>query len=242
MIKCVIFDFGDTLSNAKKSNEITQKECPELDILKKRKTDLTKEELMDAKKQAEERYRKSDYLLIQKDPYIFLRILLDELGIEFNKKLSDECDNAFWAGRVHNSELMPNAKKLLLYLKKKGVLLAVITNTKIWHNERIAHKHGLYDLFDEFVESHKFGGVKSELKIFEHFLEQINKNKQKVILPEECLMVGNNLNEDTAAKKIGMKTAILKTNIHVSQLAEIIEPNYYIDDLIEIKEIVEELR
>jgi FMN phosphatase YigB (HAD superfamily) len=242
MIKCVIFDFGDTLSNAKKSNEITQKECPELSILQKHKPNLTKTGLMETKKRTEELYRNSNYLDIQKDPYIFTRILLDELGLAFDKTLCDECENIFWEDRAGNTELMPNAKNLLLYLKDNNILLAVITNTTDGHNAKISKNHGIFDLFDEFVESHKFGGVKSELKIFEHFLEQINKNKQKVILPAECLMVGNNLNEDTAAKKVGMKTVILKTNIHVSQLAEIIEPDYYIDDLIDIKEIVEELR
>jgi len=226
MIKLVIFDFGDTLSNANKSNEIVQEMCPEIKVLKNHGYDFSREGMIKAKEKTEKLYRKSDYLSQQKDKYLYVKLLFSVLGVNGNKDFFDECEKAFWDERIKQTELMPNAKETLKELKSRGIKLAVITNTKSGHNKQVAKKTEILDLFDEFIMTHEFGSVKSELKIFEHILERFPDIK-----PEECLMVGNNLNEDTVAKKIGIKTAILKTNIVTSKLTEQIEPDYYIDDL-----------
>jgi pyrophosphatase PpaX len=164
---------------------------------------------------------------------LYTKILFDVLRVKGNNDFYDECEKAFWEERIKQTKLMPNAKTTLKKLKLLGLKLAVITNSKDTHNQRIAKEKGIFCLFDEFIMTHEFGSVKSELKIFEHILEKFPKIKAR-----ECLMVGNNLNEDTAAKKIGMKTAILKTNIFYNKLAEKIEPDYYIDNLKELLNII----
>jgi FMN phosphatase YigB (HAD superfamily) len=233
MIKLVIFDFGDTLSNAKKSNITVQAMCPEIKIFKKHGYNFSKTEMLKAKEKTEQLYRKSDYLEQQKNKYLYMKILFDVLRIKGNKEFYDECEKVFWEERIKQTKLMPNAKTTLKKLKLLGLKLAVITNSKENHNRRIAKEKGILELFDEFIMTHKFGSVKSELKIFEHTLEKFPNIKA-----EECLMVGNNLNEDTSAKKIGIKTAILKTNLISNNLAEKIEPDYYINDLKEILSLI----
>jgi len=233
MIKLVIFDFGDTLSNAKKSNTIVHKMCPEIKVFKKHGYEFSKEGMIKAKEKTETLYRESDYLVQQKDKYLYVKLLFSVLGINGNKDFFDECEKAFWDERISQTELMPNAKETLKELKSLGIKLAVITNTKSGHNKQVAEKTGILNLFDEFIMTHEFGSVKSELKIFKHILE-----KFQTIKAEECLMVGNNLNEDTAAKKIGMKTVILRTNLCHNKLAEKIEPEYYINNLKELLHIV----
>jgi len=233
MIKLVIFDFGDTLSNAKKSNIIVQAMCPEIKVFKKHGYNFSKKEMLKAKEKTEELYRKSDYLEQQKDKYLYMKILFGVLRVKGNNDFYDECEKVFWEERIKQTKLMPNAKTTLKKLKLLGLKLAVITNTKSGHNKQIAIEKGIFHLFDEFIMTHEFGSVKSELKIFEHILKKFPNIKAR-----ECLMVGNNLNEDTAAKKIGMKTAILKTNIYHNKLAEKIEPDYYINNLKEILYLV----
>jgi phosphoglycolate phosphatase-like HAD superfamily hydrolase len=62
VIKLVIFDFGDTLSNAKKSNRVVQAMCPEIKVFKKHGYDFSKKEMLKAKEKTEKLYRKSNYL------------------------------------------------------------------------------------------------------------------------------------------------------------------------------------
>ena len=54
-------------------------------------------------------------------------------------------------------------------------------------------------------------------------------------------MVGNDLIEDTAAKKLGMKTVIFTKKVFGENDLEKIDPDYYIDEFDELINIVEKL-
>ena len=193
-------------------------------------------EIIKAKEETEIEYRKLDNRIRLSDAPIFESIFLEKLGEKPDKNLGKLIASAYWDTKLEKVCLFPTTKETLEYLKNLGLILCVITNTKTDTNRRIAKKLGIFKYFDYFIMSHEFGGIKSELKIFHYLLEEINK--QTKILPEECLMVGNDLEEDTVATKIGMKTGILEKEIHNKHPEKMIKPDYYIKELIEIREII----
>lgn len=238
MIKCVIFDFGDTLVQSSVAAEKTHKNRPELQILKKLGYDFSNKKLNNATLRMIEKTKNLSSKVKQEDKTIFARTLLQELGIKPTKKLAIECENAYYAKLRENIKLMPNTVKLLEFLKKKKIIACVISNTRIDSNLKIAKNLKIRKYFRHFIMSHLFGSVKSELKIFRHALEEINKNRKNKIKPEECLMVGDNAEEDGAAKLTGMKTAILTKFLRKKEHLQRLKPDYLINDLKEIEKIV----
>ena len=235
MIKCVIFDFGDTLVNSSETDKtVFNAYMEKIHSLFNNKFSM--DEIIKAKEETEIEYRKLDNRIRLSDAPIFESIFLEKLGEKPDKNLGKLIASAYWDTKLEKVGLFPTTKETLEYLKKQGLILCVITNTKTDTNRKIAKKLGILEYFDYFIMSHEFGSIKSELKIFHHLLEQINKKTK--ILPEECLMVGNDLEEDTVAKKLGMKTAILTKEIHNKHPEKMIEPDYYIKKLIDLKEII----
>jgi len=236
MIKCVIFDFDDTLVKSLHDKNEFYDEYKKL--LKKQKLPYSMSAIKRAHNFAEQEYIKFGGTQRQPTDFYFEKQFFNSLGITKNQKLAKLLHNAYIAYRLKLTKLMPNTKETLSALKKAGISLNVITNTREDTNRILAKKHGIYKYFDHFLMSHEEGTIKSDLKIFHLLLEKLNKNKKTKILPSECLMVGNNLNEDTAASQIGMKTAILTTKMAVNKNLQSFEPNYYIDNLKEIIAIV----
>ena len=237
-IKCVIFDFGDTLAQNSKAGFQVRKNPPEVRILRKHGFEFSKKEILDAWIRMREKTKDIPAAIRMRDKYIYAKTLLVELGLKPNLKLAKECEKSYYAGLLEKIKPMPNALKALKYLKKKKIIIGVVSNTRIGFNRKAAIKLGMRKYIKHFIMSHLFGSVKSDLKIFHHALEKVNKNRKNRIKPEECLMVGNSVEEDGAAKTIGMKTAILKPTIMQEHLLEKTKPNYLINDLKEITEIV----
>ena len=236
MIKCVIFDFGDTLVNSGETNKTAfDAYMRKIHSLFNNKYSMS--EIIKAKEEAEIDYGKLDNVTRLSDTPVFENIFLGKLGEKPDKKLGELIASAYWDTKFEKVSLFPRTKETLEHLKGQGLILCVITNTKTDTNRRLAKKLGIFKYFDYFLMSHEFGSIKSELKIFHHLLEQVNKKNK--ILPSECLMVGNDLEEDTVAKKIGMKTVILTKEVYNKHPEKMIKPDYYIKELIELKEIIE---
>ncbi|MEI7961065.1 MAG: HAD-IA family hydrolase [archaeon] len=239
MIKCIIFDFGDTLVNTKRKT-IEAHMVEYARFLNKHGFYFSSDKVIAAHKATEKTWSSFD----EKSKQIrrlWEKTFLKALGVNPTNKLCFAMEKAYYYFRIKNDKLMPNTIKTLKKLKKQGIRLCVVTNTKTNTNYVLAKEFKILQYFDYFLRSHKEGTIKSELKIFHLLLEKLNKNRKNKILPSECLMVGNNLNEDTAASQIGMKTVILKKYIYVNKTKAFFEPDYYIDDLIEIVNIVAEL-
>lgn len=240
MIKCVIFDIGDTLIDMRGAIKEIWRNVPEREVLKKHGFDFTKEELFNAKKEMDRlsNLEKSNYLTTQKEPLFFSRILMKVLNLEENDLIAKELEDIFYKSKEDIAKPIKNSKELLKQLHKKGIILGIISNTKNETNMNLIKKFDLDKYFYIILESHKEGHVKSEGKIFVQFLELLNKNRSEKISFEECLMVGNNICEDTIAKKVGMKTVILKPFLCKRENIEFVEPDYYINDLIEVLKLV----
>jgi len=239
MIKCVIFDYGDTLADSKAANKKAFTNAPEQKVLERHGLEFSKKHVQDAFCEASKKGKAlGEKALIKK--LFFAKEFLKELGLRPTEKLAQECENAYFTEREKHRKLMPNALELLKFLKKKGMILCVITNTRTDSNKKNAKRLGIFKYFKHFIMSHKVGSVKSELKIFRHLLERLNKGRKNKIRSEECLMVGNHAGEDGAAKLVGMKTAIYTRHLHGKKFLKTLKPDYLVKGLEEIEKIIQE--
>lgn len=239
MIKCVLFDFGDTLVDSKSASKVA------FDFYMEKLINIfngkySLEEIISAKSKTDKEINLVSLKERQSKAHSFYfeKLFLKNLGEASNKELMELVSRAYWDSKIKYTNLFLDTIDLLDYLKKRGIVLGVITNTTSETNRVISKKHNIIDYFDLFIMSHEFGGVKSELNIFKKAMDEINKNRVKKILPSECLMVGNDFEEDTSAKRVGMKTVILTKNVNNKNSKYAIEPDYYIDNLIEIKALL----
>ena len=237
MIRAVIFDFDGTLVEPKKNSPLVllgyQRFLQENDLV------FSVQSIQNAHKVAEARW--DSFKERQKRPttFCFEKWFLSALAVKPTLKLSRALHNRWINYREKNTKLIPWSKKILKELTKKGVRIGVITNTSDNSNQIIAKHLEINKYIEYFLMSHKEGTIKSELKIFHKMLNLFNEGNKNKIKPRECLMVGNNLNEDTAANKIGMKTAILTRRLELNRNRIHFEPNHYIKSLIEITKIIE---
>ncbi len=100
----------------------------------------------------------------------------------------------------------PRAKEVVDWIKEKGFRIALATNPlfpSIATESRIRWA-GLepedFELFTTYEESTH---CKPNLDYYRDVLEQMN------LSPEECIMVGNDVDEDMIASKLGMKVFLL---------------------------------
>ncbi|MCX8094293.1 MAG: HAD family hydrolase [Candidatus Goldbacteria bacterium] len=85
--------------------------------------------------------------------------------------------------------LFSDVKKSLIYLKKKGFKLGIISNASP-EAENILKRTGIYDIFDSIIISEKVGFEKPDVNIYKKALKTIN------VLPEETIFVGDNFIAD----------------------------------------------
>jgi len=166
---------------------------------------------------------------------MFLKTMCHMLGKEIDDKTAEEKDWMVWNYIIERTELMPNAIEILDYLKSKRMKTAIISNGNDDRANAIIDRFGLRKYFDLVVISENVGGEKSTTIPFKVALEKLNLN------PKEAIMVGDRIDEDVlGAKRIGIKAVKFNwgpwkdTNYE----KEKIEPDFVIDDLIQLKDIL----
>jgi len=237
MIKCVIFDFGDTLVKSIHNESVFI--LAYKNFLNKHHMDFSVNKIKQAHYAAAGKWKKLGHTQKTPTKFYFEKIFFSALGLSPRKELSCQLHEEYTKLQIRRTKLFPSAKCTLKKLHDKKIILCVITNTDDNTNRIIAKKKTIYKYFTHFLMSHEEGTIKSELKIFNILLRKVNKRRKDKIHPNECLMVGNNLNEDTAASKLGIKTAILTKSIEFDKKRQVFEPDYYIDNLNEIQGIIE---
>lgn len=101
-------------------------------------------------------------------------------------------------------------REIVNILREKGYTLVVATNP-LFPRQAILHRiqwSGLEEKDFSFItdyESMHF--CKPNLDFYSEILQRIEKR------PEECIMIGNDVQEDLIAEKLGMKTFLIEDNI-----------------------------
>ena len=164
---------------------------------------------------------------------VFWDFFLDKYGDEAKKDISafeeyyqNEFDNV--KSVVHFDERVP---KLVAKVKEMGLRQILATNPlfpEAATRKRIGWA-GLdtedFEIFTTYENSHY---CKPNLKYYEELLHK------QGLKPEECLMVGNDVDEDMVAERLGMKV-FLVTGFMLNKSGKNIEvyPNGDFDDLME---------
>ncbi|MFQ6125634.1 MAG: HAD family hydrolase [Candidatus Heimdallarchaeota archaeon] len=134
------------------------------------------------------------------DPHYRVRQMLQLLKIR-NHSLVVELADTFVRLRKDCVQIFPGVKRGLYRLKKQ-YQLAILSNGPSDLQRNKLRWLGLYEIFDWILISEEIGYNKPDLRIFRYALRATRMK------PEEGVMIGDTVEADLAAKKIGMKTIL----------------------------------
>lgn len=134
------------------------------------------------------------------DPHYRFQQMLKQLKIR-NKSLVVELSETFLQKRKDCVQIFPGVKRGLSRFKKE-YQLALLSNGPSELQRNKLRWLGLYEIFDWILISEEIGFNKPDLRIFRYALRATR------VKPEEGVMVGDTVEADLAAKKIGMKTIL----------------------------------
>lgn len=167
---------------------------------------------------------------------IFEETFLNLLSIEREKiwpTLDDFYENVF-PSFSYLCKPTPTARKVVEEAMNQGFIVVVATNP-VFPKVAIDHRlkwAGIIDLPFEHVtvyENSTF--TKPHAQYYESICEKINVDS------ENCIMVGNDMQEDMVASKIGMKTFLVE-----GYVIDRGEPNYSIDDRGTLEDLYEKMK
>lgn len=233
MLEAIVFDLGGTLFQAEDARE--KAAHAQHERMKELGYDLSREKYREISKKASKIFHEKYYRDPKRFEYgKFMEIFFDLWGKEADEEDLKEMDKAFIETSTENQKLMPHGKEAIEYCRGKGLTLGVISNGNELMTERRLKKIGMEDPFDVVLYSTGVGAEKSAVEPFKVFLRKTG------LEGEECLMVGNRMDEDTYAKKVGMKIVLLTKNAS-DPIGEKMEPDYRIQGLDELRDIIESL-
>ena len=181
------------------------------------------------------------------EAYKILREIIDEYGSNYDKHFNvltkriygEEKPLLIALGMItyHNVKfallrLFPQTTSTLIYLKKQGYDLGVISNgitIKQW--EKLI-RLDLHHFFDHVITSKEAGAEKPDKHIFECALEKMGYDAEK------CVMIGNKFSEDIlGAVNVGMSAILVNSELKESEKEYIKEKDIKINVLSHIGEI-----
>jgi putative hydrolase of the HAD superfamily len=236
MFACIIFDLGDTLVGVTKGIEKIYKLDLQLNDFNKAGFNISRKDYFWALDKTNEDFAK----LKTQEGYeegFFVSSILKHLNRKHSKNFAIKLSKKFFSYQKKYTKLEPFAKQTLIFLKRKGLKIGLISNGNTKKARQWLKFFKIHGFFDVVLTSHETGANKSDLKPFKLFLQKINAKSKTKILPENCLMVGDNAFEDISAKKLGMKVAVYLPNLSQKEKQQI-KPDFQIKKLNEIKKII----
>lgn len=220
-----LVDSENTVKKARE-NKIT------LNNFKEEGYEITEEELEQAirETQNEIRYIKGEK---RHQDALFTRILTEKLGLDLTEKEIIRIESKFNKFLFENMELIEGTREILDYLNEEGIEVVLISNGRTKEVEDRLNKFDLKEYFSETLTSEEIGKRKHRLEPFKRVLET------REVETDQILMVGNRKDEDAHAKRLGMKAVLFKPQEKLRREEDTIEPDYEIESLKEIKEIIQ---
>jgi len=233
MIKAVFFDLGCTLVDIatfliKYADEV------DLRLLKSLGFDVTLEKVKRARRKTEEEIETKYKNNSEKHRVgLFFFHFCKNLGFKIDMKTAVEKDDKFWEEWILHMKLLPNAVKILNYLRATGFKLAIICNGNKKRTHQILDRLGIKDYFDLVVASEMVGKEKCTSLPIKYALEKLR------LKPKEAVMVGDRKDEDIiGAYRLGMKTIRVDYGFGAPMHGRTKEADYVIDDLIKLKDVL----
>ena len=225
-----MFDLSNTLVEFDLSKVEQEFNIP---YMKRAGYDISVERWVEAKKTVDgEIERNSPEIADKFGGWMYLMSLA--LGINMTMEKCIEEEKAFNDYAVKKSRLMSNALKILNFLKDQGIKLIVMSNMKKEVAEKVLEKHNIKRFFDFIVNIEELGYKKSSLTPFKVVLNELRYP------PNECIMVGDRLDEDAYCKRVGINFVWISK--FKREFYRTIEGyDFEIKDLMELKPIVFDL-
>lgn len=134
--------------------------------------------------------------------------------------------------------LMPGARELLDYLSDKTYRLCIITNGFSEAQLPKMKSSDIYRYFSHFYLSENIGYMKPNPKFFEGVLQQLSQHYGHEVLPEECLVIGDDYKVDIEGAHSAHIPQVFY-NYNAKFKGEYsFRPTYEIHQLIQLKEIL----
>lgn len=116
-------------------------------------------------------------------------LLLNEFDIS-NKAWGDLLGDTYTKLQDDMISLLPGVREALIKLRQKGVRMAVITNGKAKTQREKLDRFDIKKFFEEIFIDTEIGISKPDVGIYQFAMNKMN------VKPDECVMVGDNLNWD----------------------------------------------
>lgn len=143
-------------------------------------------------------------------------------------------------------KLLPHAEEILSWAKERGYINLLATNAVRAVIKLRLNYLKLTPFFEAIITSDDVQALKAEGKHFEHGLRLFQAE------PSDCFSIGDNPIQDIdSARRLGLKTIQTcfgpnLTHYHTTHLAlnhqEKVQPDFKVDDLKDIKDILEKFR
>lgn len=164
-----------------------------------------------------EALKKATYAMLHHDGHntnetVFWHQWTRDLGEEISKhpqELESFYRNEFSKAKQGTS-IQPLARDVVKYLKNKGYRLILATNPmfpRIATQQRVLWAGLDLDDFDEITTYETYHFTKPNLAYYEEILNKFDLN------PQQCLMIGNDVQEDLIVNQISMKSYLVTDHI-----------------------------
>lgn len=238
VFRAVLFDIGDTLwhsRNAPPADEFRRMAAERVEVWLRERGHRCVEPAKlarvawDAMEAAMRIARTTD--LLEPDYGVVAREAARTLGLDLEADAAaDLLEAAYVSGVEGGKAPFPDARDVLLELRRRGFLLGAVTN-RAFGGERFRadlRDAGLDIGWDAESVSVEVGYLKPHPAIFEHALSTL------AVAAHETVMVGNSLTEDVAgAQRLGMATAWRRC----APDAEGVAPDFSFDELTDLLEM-----
>jgi len=205
-IKAVLFDMGNTLVKYDYGlpEEVFQRVLFSLGI--SRSLDDIKKAFLNAEKEAEDINLLVSMGKIKRDEFWHQwdSLVLKHLGIAEHEKLAKSFTHSKWMDFV-DSTLYPEAKEVLLELKRRGLKVGLISNGYEEEIDLVLEKADLEKAtFDIIVGVDTIKKAKPNPDIFRYAISKLD------VKPEETIFVGDNVEADyKGAEKAGIHALLI---------------------------------
>ena len=197
--KAIIFDTDNTLYSYAPANELALKSVFTkaellLNINRKIFEEKFKEARLEIKKRICNQASSHSRLL-------YFQRTIELLGFKTQLLLTLDLEQTYWRTFLQSCKLFPNVRELLDKLNNLNIQTAIITDLNSQIQFRKIIFFGLEKYFDYVVTSEEAGFDKPSKAPFELALKKLD------LLPNECWMIGDNLNADVVGgKNCGLTT------------------------------------
>ena len=197
--KAIIFDTDNTLYSYAPANELALKSVfTKAELLLNINRKLFEEKFKEARLEIKKRIcnQASSHSRL-----LYFQRTIELLGFKTQLLLTLDLEQTYWRTFLQSCKLFPNVRELLDKLNNLNIQTAIITDLNSQIQFRKIIFFGLEKYFDYVVTSEEAGYDKPSKAPFELALKKLD------LLPNECWMIGDNLNADVVGgKNCGLTT------------------------------------